>query len=209
MTKNTTATTFDAKSELKCMRANLSDVSVEFAGYGVYICDAITEAADYNVSIYTSDNVTFALEHDEAVGEVMFSGLALGGREYFTANPNHTFRDYAAHVGQCAEYFELCQQIYEELEDAVTYAVLDHLASVYGDNLDRAAWDHVCENHDSSWDDNNEDLDDIRNEAEEIAARRPRSTTPEYPQTSPGSGSSARPSASRPLRPSPTPRTWS
>lgn len=170
MKKNTTATTFDAKSELKCMRANLSDVSAEFAGYGGLIDDAITEAADGNVSIYTSDNVTFALEHDDAVGEVMFSGLALGGREYFTANPGHTFRDYAAHVGQYAEYFELSQQIYEELEDAVTYAVLDHLASVYGDELDRAAWDHVCENHDNNWDNTNEDLDNIRSEAEELYA---------------------------------------
>lgn len=170
MKKNTTATTFDAKSELKHMRKNLNDVSVEFAGYGGYICDAITEAADYNVSIYTDDNVKFAFEHDEAVGEVMSSGLALGGREYFTANQNHTFRDYAAHVGQCAEYFELSQQIYEELEDAVTHAVLDHLVNVYGDELDRAAWDHVCENHDSSWDDNNEDLDDIRDEAEKLYA---------------------------------------
>lgn len=170
MKKNTTATTFDAKSELKCMRDNLSDASVEFAGYGGCIGDAITEAADSSVSIYTSDNVTFALEHDEAVGEVMFSGLALDGREYFTENPNHTFRDYAAHVGQCAEYFELSQQIYNELEDAVTYAVLEHLVSVYGDNLDRAAWDHVCEIHYCSWDDSNEDLDGIRNEAEKLYA---------------------------------------
>lgn len=170
MTKNTTATTFDAKSELKCMRENLSDVSVEFAGYGGRIDDAITEAADYNVSIYTSDNVTFAPEHDGAVEEVILNGLAMGGRDYFSENQGNTFRDYAAHVGRCAEYFELSQQIYEELEDAVTYAVLDHLASVYGDELDRAAWDHVCENHDSSWDDNNEDLDDIRDEAEELYA---------------------------------------
>ena len=170
MSKNTTTITFDAKSELKHMRKNLNDVSVEFAGYGGCIGDAITEAADYNVSIYTDDNVTFALEHDEAVGEVMFSGFAMGGREYFTANPTHTFRDYAAHVGRCAEYFDLSQQIYNELEDAVTYAVLDHLVNVYGDELDRAAWDHVCENHDSSWDDNNEDLGDIRDEAEKLYA---------------------------------------
>lgn len=170
MSNNTTTTTFDAKSELKRMRKNLNDVSVEFAGYGGNVGDAITEAADDNVSIYTDDNVTFALEHDDAVNEVMFSGLAMNGRDYFIANPNHTFRDYAAHVGRCAEYFDLSQQIYNELEDAVTYAVLDHLVNVYGNELDRAAWDHVCENHDSSWDDNNEDLDDIRDEAEELYA---------------------------------------
>lgn len=170
MTKNTTATTFDAKSELKCMRANLSDVSVEFAGYGGCICEAIIDAADDNVSIDTNDSVMFALERDDAVSEVMFSGLALNGRDYFTANPNHTFRDYAAHVGQCAEYFELSQQIYNELENAVTYAVLDNLVSVYGDELDRAAWDYVFESHGISWDDSNEDLDDIRNEAEELYA---------------------------------------
>lgn len=64
MSNNTTTTTFDAKSELKRMRKNLNDVSVEFAGYGGNVGDAITEAADDNVSIYTDDNVTFALEHD-------------------------------------------------------------------------------------------------------------------------------------------------
>lgn len=170
MRNNTTTATFDAKSELKRMRKNLNDVSVEFSWYGGNVCDAITEAADNNVSIYTDDNVTFALEHDDAVNEVMLSGLAMGGRDYFIANPNHTFRDYAAHVGRCAEYFELSQQIYNELEDAVTYAVLNHLVNVYGDELDRDAWDHVCENHGSSWDDNNEDLDDIRDEAEELYA---------------------------------------
>ena len=160
--------TFNAKAELDRMAAGLHDGSVELSDHTGFICDAVAEIADSMVSIYTSDNVRYALEHGDDASEAIAEGLAMGGRDYFEHHPGHDFRDYAAHVGACAEYVAIERAIYGELEDAVTYAVLDHLANTYGAELDRAAWDHVRESHVSSWDGNDERLGDLCDEAEEL-----------------------------------------
>lgn len=103
---------------------NTGEIGEYFADYGSgYICDIITEIADNQISIWTNDQIDFAMENDEFADEAVSSGLACSGREFFELNRNATFRDYVAHVGVCAWYEKNSQDLYENLAENVRLAV--------------------------------------------------------------------------------------
>lgn len=160
--------TFSAKETRKTLASTMCDEATELEDYSGYICDAITELADSNTNIYTADQVKYAMEHDDDVNEALFNGLAMSGRDYFEANPNHTWFEYTAHIGACAEYTGISNRLYGDLEEAVEYAVLGHLANVFGDQLNAKAYEDVETGHCIEWDDNNATLEDILDECEEI-----------------------------------------
>lgn len=65
---------YDVDSNLSQSDSDMLDDFMNYSG-GTYICDAITEIADNNVSIYTADildetkNLYFSGAYEEAVGE--------------------------------------------------------------------------------------------------------------------------------------------
>lgn len=161
-------TTFDAAAELKRMAEAIGAEAAELAGYRGFACDAVHEIADSYVSVYTYDQIQFALEHDAYADQAVADCVAISGPEYFAANPAYTFRDYVAHVGACAEYCMVYEAIEEQFEDAMEYLALSHLVREFGGELDAAAWERVKAEHAEPWDDTAADLDDIREDAEAV-----------------------------------------
>lgn len=107
---------------------NTGEIGEYFADYDSdYVCDVITEIADNCVSIYTKELIEFAMNEDEWVNQAFWSGIALGGREYFEHHHNATFRDYAAHVGACAEYEKNNSDLYKHMEDNVRLSICTEL----------------------------------------------------------------------------------
>lgn len=168
MTNDTTNSTGTAtiRDEL---REGLSDEAIQIAEEhdSGYLCDIISEIADGAVSVYTADQVRFAQEHSEAAREAVAEGMAMDGRQYFEANPNHDWRDYTAHVGVAAWYLDTEREIFSNLEDAITYAAFEHIVGEVGKDaaIDLDAWNRVMDEHTEDWDDSNSRLEDILDEA--------------------------------------------
>lgn len=139
------------------------DNGAELAGCTGYVSDAIAEIADGAVSIYTSDQIDYARENPESARRAVSEGLALDGREYFEANPNDDFEDYTAHVGVAAWYLDASNELYEFLGESLEYVALSHLRDVFGDVIDGDAWEHV-----KAMRTEDDDLDDVREEAERL-----------------------------------------
>ena len=100
------------------------EIGEYFADYDSgYICDIITEIADNQISIWTQDQINFAMNEDEWVDQAIWSGLAQSGREYFDNNRNASFRDYVAHVGIAAWYEKNTSDLYEHLAENVRLAI--------------------------------------------------------------------------------------
>lgn len=173
--KNDTTNSTDAATIREELREGLSDEALQIAeehGSG-YLCDVISEIADGSVSIYTADQAEFAEEHSEAAREAVAEGLAMDGRQYFEANPNHDWRDYTAHVGIAAWYLETERELYSCLEDAITFAAFEHITGKTGDDaLDLDSWNRVMDEHTEDWDDSNSRLEDILDEAWSIYSRQ-------------------------------------
>ena len=161
-------TTFNAKIVRNEIANNICDMAIELENYDGYICDAISEIADSNVSIYTADNIAFCREHSDDVRDALMEGLALDGSQYFKANPNDDYENYEAHLGAVAEYFANKNALYEDIEDGIEYAVLGALAKHYGDELDKAAYEYVKNEKCCDWDDNNERIGSITDEAVDL-----------------------------------------
>lgn len=161
-------TTFNAKIALDSLASNICDMALELEHYDGYICDAISEIADSSVSIYTADNVKFCRENGDDVREALLNGLALDGSAYFEANPGNDYEDYEAYLGAVAEYVANERELYADVESAIEYAVLSALASQYGEELDEAAYEYVQDWKSCNWDDNNERMDHITDEAVEL-----------------------------------------
>ena len=158
-----TGRTFSAKEAMDGIAAVTDDRALELEDYTGYVCDAITEIADYAVSIYTADQIAYCRENPDAVRDAITDGLALDDCEYFKAHPGHDFEDYEAHLGAVAEFSDVERAIYEDLADAMRYAALHEISNAFGDDLDRAAWDEVDASVD--WDDNNACVEDVISEA--------------------------------------------
>lgn len=164
--KDDTTNSTDAATIREELREGLSDEALQIAeDYDSgYLCDVIQEIADGSVSIYTADQVKFAEEHSEAAREAVEECLAMDGRQYFEANPHHSWREYTAHVGVAAWYLETERELYSCLEDAIAYAAFEHVTGK-GAAFDRGAWDRVMDEHTEDWDDSNSRLEDILDEA--------------------------------------------
>lgn len=96
-----------------------------------YISDIISEIADSEVSIYTQDQIDFAMNNDDAVEEAFFSGIAPDGSDWFNRNGND-FRGYVAAVGAAAWYEQNSQTLYQNMEKCVKYATICAIKEQYG-----------------------------------------------------------------------------
>lgn len=154
-------TTTNARQYLESL--NLSDMQEEMTEHTGYVCDAIAEIADSNVSIYYSDQDDFANENPELMRDAVAEGLALDGREYFTANPDDDYQDYTRHIARCAWFMGNEQEIYKDLDDVLLYVAISHLWSVYGEELETEGVEAV----EALAFDNNDRIEDIQEEAED------------------------------------------
>ena len=68
-------TTFNAKIVRNEIANKICDMALELEDYDGYICDAISEIADSNVSIYTADNIAFCREHSDDVRDALMDEL--------------------------------------------------------------------------------------------------------------------------------------
>ena len=157
--------TISAAALRSALEATTDDRALELEDHDGYVYDAVAEIADYDVSIYTADQIAYCREHADSVREALFEGLALDGREYFNANPGDDYEDYEAHVGIAAWFMDAEAAIYADLADAMRYASLGRLAAEFGDDLDAEAWAAVDDATD--WEDNNARIEDITDGAAE------------------------------------------
>lgn len=160
-----TGRTFSAKEAMDGIAAVTDDRALELEDYSGYVCDAVSEIADTDVSIYTADQIDYCRENPESARSAVCEGLALDGREYFDANPGDDYKDYEAHVGIAAWFMDAEAAIYADLADAMRYASLGRLAAEFGDDLDAEAWAAVDDATD--WEDNNARIEDITDGAAE------------------------------------------
>lgn len=151
--------TVSAAALRSAIEATTDDRALELEDHDGYVCDAVANIADYDVSIYTADQIAYCREHADSVREALFEGLALDGRDYFKANPGDDFKGYEAHLGAAAWYMDSERAVYEDLADGLRYAALGRLAAQFGDALDAAAWDEVDAATD--WEDNNARIDGL------------------------------------------------
>lgn len=151
--------TVSAAALRSALEATTDGRALELEDHDGYVCDAVAEIADYDVSIYTADQIAYCREHADSVREALFEGLALDDRDYFKANPGDDFEGYEAHLGAAAWYMDSERAVYEDLADGLRYAALGRLAAQFGDALDAAAWDEVDAATD--WEDNNAHIDDL------------------------------------------------
>lgn len=80
-----------------------------------YICDAIVEIADGNVSIYYSDIIKYISENVEAVNDAIAEfGWEGCGSDLYKA-------------GQMAEFLQNEREIYDHLEDAMLLLAVEYL----------------------------------------------------------------------------------
>ena len=154
--------TVSAAALRSAIEATTDDRALELEDYSGYVCDAVSEIADADVSIYTADQIGYCRENPESARSAVCEGLALDGREYFDANPGD---DYEAHVGIAAWFMDAEAAIYADLADAMRYASLGRLAAEFGDDLDAEAWAAVDDATD--WEDNNARIEDITDGAAE------------------------------------------
>lgn len=145
---------------------DLPDYGDEVADYDGYVCDAISEVADSNVSIYTADQIAYCREHGASARNVIDEGLAMQPRDYFDANRGSDYEDYEAYIGACAKFMDIESAIYDSLENVIEYAVICHMGDTFGLTLDAAAWAAVEDGHAEDWDDSGARLEDIFEDAE-------------------------------------------
>lgn len=104
---------------LKAVKENASDYSDLLCDYSEseYICDAISEIADNNTSIYYSDIMNFIRNNPESLADVIAEGLyTIDGRTY----------DLYKH-GQAAEYMTIEHALYNDIENALKIYALDYI----------------------------------------------------------------------------------
>lgn len=107
------------------------DFATNFGEYDSgYICDIITEIADNNVSVYTQEQIDFAMNNQDAVNEAFFSGIAPDASAYMKNGGD--FYGYIAAVGAAAWYESNVSAMYKNLNECVLYAVCSELMNQYG-----------------------------------------------------------------------------
>ena len=98
-----------------------------------YICDAISEIADNNTSIYYYDIKQFMMDNfdavEDAINEFGWDGC---GSDLYKA-------------GQIAEYITIERDLYNNLDDIIKYLAYDYLINIGFDTLD----DNIIDNIDN------------------------------------------------------------
>ena len=127
--------------------ACLSTIAEAFADdYGdstAYVGDCVAECADAWTSIYTDENIRYALDHDEEASAAVAEGIAMPTNEFFAQHETAGMREYLAHVGSVAEYIANERAIYEELDEIGQVLAARALSAKYGEELDAEAWENV------------------------------------------------------------------
>ena len=88
----------------------------DYRDSSAYICDAITEIADADTSIYYSDILDFIRENPDSLADVIAEGLY---------DPSHDY-DLYKHA-QAAEFMAIERDIYEHLADALMCAAVNFI----------------------------------------------------------------------------------
>ena len=104
------------KEKIEEVKKEMNSISIDlvtdYSGSGSYICDAISEAADNNVSIYYNDIENFMKDHidlvNDAIDEFGWDGC---GSDLHKA-------------GQTAEFLYNERQLYEDFDNIILLAVL-------------------------------------------------------------------------------------
>lgn len=103
----------------------LGNYGNEVTDYGEnsYICDAISEIADNNTSIYYSDIMNFISSDPESVNEAIQEfGWEGCGSDLYKA-------------GQMAEYLTIEREIYNNLDDIIMYYALNYYQDHYSKEI--------------------------------------------------------------------------
>ena len=145
-------------------KENLNNYAIDFINDiyigSQYICDAVTEFADNNTSIYYSDIEEFMSNNIDKVNDTISEfGWDGCGCDLHKA-------------GQLAEFCSIEQEIYDDLEDIIKYIMLDFIDSTDDANDDaERIWESLTEERktellddficDLESIDNNSRLDDI------------------------------------------------
>lgn len=136
------------------------DFAEEFAEYDSgYICDIITEIANNAISVYTQEQIDFAMEHDDLAQEAINDGLA---PDPIAAE---SFRSYVASVGVAAWYMYNSNTMYDNMEECVLYSVLYNLKEEY--DIEEMTEEQEEEIEALEFD-NNDCLEDVIEEAAKI-----------------------------------------
>lgn len=114
----------------------VSEYAADIADYGgsTYICDAISEIAESNMSIYYSDIMDFISRNPEALAEVIDEGLY---------DPAHNY-DLYKH-GQAAEYMTIERELYNNLSDILRLYAADYILRQHGEEIPLEVWEAVEE----------------------------------------------------------------
>lgn len=129
-----------------------------------YICDIISEIADHNISVYTKDQINYAMDNQDSVKEAFLDDLVTDAHEWFRYNYGD-LNSYIASIGCAAWYNDNTHTMYENLKECVLYAVLTVLKDTY--EVKELTEDQIDELE--SFDiDNNDMLEDIIDEAVKI-----------------------------------------
>ena len=110
-------------NEMETLKANCSYYALQLLDYSgnTYICDAITEIADGNTSIYYSDIMAFIGNNPEAVDDAI--------NEFGWDGCGRTLEK----AGQMAEFLQIENEIYSDLETAIKVYALDYISDNYKD----------------------------------------------------------------------------
>lgn len=117
--------TLNIQETIEELKSTCSDYALELLEYSgsTYICDAITEIADGNTSIYYSDIMEYIGNNTDAVNNAINEfGWDGCGEDIYKA-------------GQMAEFLDIEQEIYNDLETAVQVYALDYIASNYKETV--------------------------------------------------------------------------
>lgn len=146
-----------ATINVKDIMQNLKDNSTadigrlcDYSGHA-YICDAISEIADNDTSIYYADIIKFISENVEAVNDAIAAfGWDGCGSDLYKA-------------GQMAEYLSIEHALYDDLENAVKLWAADYIRYNYSEEISSEAWEEIANRCDSEIDNNNRlwDIEEI------------------------------------------------
>ena len=142
---------------IRDLKAEMNDISIELAEYYDnydYICDAISECADSNVSIYYSDIERFMSNNIQAVNDAIDEfGWDGCGSDLHKA-------------GQMAEYLENERLIYEDLEEVAQLVGFEYFRNVYGEEITKEQAEAIEEA--ASGIDHNDSFDIVRDAIDEF-----------------------------------------
>lgn len=135
---------------------DVGELGDELDGYGGNVAEAISEIADGNVDIYTSDLFEWIGQPDNGkwIDEAKFQGLLEGVDDF-------------EKMIRIAQYECYTQELYDHLEDSVRHAMLSALKD---DGVYAVSPDTIDLLDEIDCDDNNADLDELREQGREIVA---------------------------------------